>query len=583
MAMIENILNSTEASDLDKLLQSFEFDNKQYVKLIEKENQQIEAYMKETEVKQNNLMQLQLLISKLDDDTKRSHRQFTQNRENCESLRKTTVVLMEHEVALHKKLTSIYSTGENDRSERAGVLQHYRNIWEDYSATYKRFPLAIKLQKKQDEFGVLSQQVESARQQADQLKEKITLAQDDEADEMESDIALLNTNNNEEIGMETDKTIQPMEGQDSQLLKEKESSTQREEANGETDRQPMEVTAVNPNQSLNRRGNNRTNSSGSTTLTSVPTIPSINQNAKSSPSPSSNISKTPTIRPHSDHDNNQQRFNNMQITPRPRTPIILTPRIPNLLAPRPPRHQGTGRPHYPLTMMQETRGLRSFSPQILRSPMIRSQIPNIQSPVRQTVIQNKSPQVTEKKKTPTVTNSPKTPKNSSANSSSSNSPFDLDKHLEKMQNLKKSPGFMPLKSRAMFDNQGDCVISSPAAGFLQTFNQNNKMTAEAQATGRPEFNMSLFSNISSPETANSSVFSFGVDSMTAEPGSDTANSFMGFFEGSGSNNDKEDTSGFSFNFSGNDTGAKSPESTEGFTFNFGGSSEQQPSSVFSLF
>ncbi|XP_048766508.2 uncharacterized protein LOC125673759 [Ostrea edulis] len=161
------------ASELDKLIQSFEFENQQHVKLIESENQQIDALVKELVDKKDTFARLQEQISSFDEETKRAHKQFTVNRENVESLKKTSVVLKEHEKALQKKNDALIELGERESKERSQILEHYRNIWRDYEAKYKSFPLAKTLETLQAENRQLEDQLKQEEEECDKLRKKL--------------------------------------------------------------------------------------------------------------------------------------------------------------------------------------------------------------------------------------------------------------------------------------------------------------------------------------------------------------------------------------------------------------------------
>ncbi|XP_055957386.1 uncharacterized protein LOC126821654 isoform X2 [Patella vulgata] len=205
---------------------------------------------------------------------------------------------------------------------------------------------------------------------------------------------------------------------------------------------------------------------------------------------------------------------------------------------------------------------------------------------------------------------PETPKSSSTNyneGSTSTSPFDLNKHLEKMKQMRKSPNAMPLKGRAMFA-ESPLEESRASSQFIQPFYQG-----KAQSTESSAYRFSCFDNISSPETSSGASFSFGpgaksptsetcfnirsdVKSPTSEAPFNLAfdfgsgvksptgdNSFMSLFnDNSKVGGTAADNSSFSFSFAGGDRGgAKSPEQSD-FTFNFG-ASDPQSKGTFSFF
>ncbi|XP_061198346.1 uncharacterized protein LOC133206400 [Saccostrea echinata] len=169
-----NTLHLTgNASELDKLIQSFEFENQQYVKLIEAENQQIDALEKDLLDKKDTITRLQEQISSFDEETKRAHKQFTINRENVENLKKTAIVLKEHEEALQKKNVALLELGESESKERSQILEHYKNIWSDYEAKYKSFPLAKALDSLQAENRQLEEQLKQEEDECGKLRERL--------------------------------------------------------------------------------------------------------------------------------------------------------------------------------------------------------------------------------------------------------------------------------------------------------------------------------------------------------------------------------------------------------------------------
>ena len=65
------------------------------------------------------------------------------------------------------------------RIERQSVVKHYQQIWEDYQAKWKTFPLYKKLEEKQnvmkaaqEETELLKKAVEERQQELDNLKQK---------------------------------------------------------------------------------------------------------------------------------------------------------------------------------------------------------------------------------------------------------------------------------------------------------------------------------------------------------------------------------------------------------------------------
>ncbi|VDI23237.1 Hypothetical predicted protein [Mytilus galloprovincialis] len=163
----------SNAAELDNLIQSFEYENQQYIKLIEKESQHIEAIESDIHVRRGQADTLQYEIAQLDEDTKRAHKQFMHNRDNVENLKKTIPVLKDHEVALEKTLKSLIENGNQTRKERETMLQHYRDVWKDYEAKYKSFPLAQELEAKKQKVRILQTELNETEDRVRNLQKQI--------------------------------------------------------------------------------------------------------------------------------------------------------------------------------------------------------------------------------------------------------------------------------------------------------------------------------------------------------------------------------------------------------------------------
>jgi uncharacterized coiled-coil DUF342 family protein len=61
----------------------------------------------------------------------------------------------------------------NYRKERSGLIEHYRNIWKDYEAKYKSFPLAMKLEEKSKQVKSLQNQLQTTEQKVKSLQNEI--------------------------------------------------------------------------------------------------------------------------------------------------------------------------------------------------------------------------------------------------------------------------------------------------------------------------------------------------------------------------------------------------------------------------
>ncbi|XP_071840494.1 uncharacterized protein [Apostichopus japonicus] len=129
-------------SELDKILQNLELDNRKESQLLEKEHQQILALEKTNKEKQDGIQRMNEALDKADEDAKALHKQFRQNKENVESLRKHADVLSCHGDTLEIKLQQVREKIEIARDERTTKLNHYQSIWGNYQEKYESSPQA---------------------------------------------------------------------------------------------------------------------------------------------------------------------------------------------------------------------------------------------------------------------------------------------------------------------------------------------------------------------------------------------------------------------------------------------------------
>ncbi|XP_060078406.1 putative mediator of RNA polymerase II transcription subunit 26 [Ylistrum balloti] len=181
---MDHYLQYSDGDDLDKLIKKVEFENQTFVRLIHKECQHIEALEKEIGEGKTVLADLQEKISQLDDDTSQGQRQYTYNRENCESLKKTLVVLKEHDEALDRQLTALEESAQHERNGHKEILQHYNDVWEDYQGKYKMFPLAQSLEEKKSSVSSLEKQLQEMETQIKQLHVQIHEIKESTDDEL---------------------------------------------------------------------------------------------------------------------------------------------------------------------------------------------------------------------------------------------------------------------------------------------------------------------------------------------------------------------------------------------------------------
>ncbi|KAK7482647.1 hypothetical protein BaRGS_00026146, partial [Batillaria attramentaria] len=158
------------------------FENQQYVKMIEKENQRVHYLETQDEEKNSEISQLQSLTAELDSNTKRNHKQLVHNKNTLESLVKTKVVLVAHLDALQKQMELLQLQNKNQhRDQFEETLQMYEAIWSDYKSKYMSLPLAQKLVSEEARLA-RSQVSHSHRLQQKQLLQQRIQAAKDERD-----------------------------------------------------------------------------------------------------------------------------------------------------------------------------------------------------------------------------------------------------------------------------------------------------------------------------------------------------------------------------------------------------------------
>ncbi|XP_066297260.1 golgin subfamily A member 6-like protein 4 [Branchiostoma lanceolatum] len=166
--------HGTAALDnMDKLIQNLEFENKQQVKLIEKENEEREELERQTQDKKEEIASMQKAISQMDEDTKRLHRQFKYNRDNVGSLKRTCQLLYEHEEALKHKLKDVTNAGDKQRTDCAKMLEHFQNVWTKHQQVYESMPKVKTLRERQAALHNLQDTIKQAIQRIEQLNSTI--------------------------------------------------------------------------------------------------------------------------------------------------------------------------------------------------------------------------------------------------------------------------------------------------------------------------------------------------------------------------------------------------------------------------
>ncbi|CAE1165056.1 unnamed protein product [Acanthosepion pharaonis] len=168
-----NLLSFFCSTDLQFLLlflfSCTEYDNQQYIISIEKEIQLIKDFSRDIEMTKLSIIKLQESVSEMDESTKRVHKQYTMNRDNCISLKKTSTLLTQHFAALTKKLDTFISKYKEEKDENQKILDHYWNIWKDYDAKYQTLSFVQVLENKMKEFSITEAHLKDKKQEKQEL------------------------------------------------------------------------------------------------------------------------------------------------------------------------------------------------------------------------------------------------------------------------------------------------------------------------------------------------------------------------------------------------------------------------------
>ncbi|XP_038062208.1 DNA ligase 1-like [Patiria miniata] len=162
MALVDSGL-----ADLDKILQSLEIENKQQQHEIQKEQQQTAAFEAATIEKEMGTKTQQEETARLDEETKAAHQQFCRNKETYESLKNHYLALVLNQETAQKELHELQDKWQVQQAEQERILQHYESIWDKYKAKYEEKALAVELRQWQ-------QQVAQTRERLTESKHKVT-------------------------------------------------------------------------------------------------------------------------------------------------------------------------------------------------------------------------------------------------------------------------------------------------------------------------------------------------------------------------------------------------------------------------
>ncbi|RMX53045.1 hypothetical protein pdam_00014585 [Pocillopora damicornis] len=159
---------------IDQLIQNAELENSEQVRLIETEKQRYAALLKQLEGKTQNTEELEKSTTQLDEEAKQLHKQFTQNREICASLKRTNCVLQEHEEAMEKKKEMVVDKLEKARSNNQSILNKYEAIWDRYKKQYESKENAQELTKIKKNTMEIKEELQTIQSSIQQTEEGIS-------------------------------------------------------------------------------------------------------------------------------------------------------------------------------------------------------------------------------------------------------------------------------------------------------------------------------------------------------------------------------------------------------------------------
>ncbi|KAL8597682.1 hypothetical protein ACOMHN_012649 [Nucella lapillus] len=177
MAAQDKIVSST-GSDLDVLIHSLEYENQQYVKMIEKENQRNAYLESQEEEKLRVIADLHTQVASLEADTKNNHKQLVHNKNTLESLKKSKCVLQAHKDALLKRLDTVQIENNEQWRELEDAVQLYEKTWIDYEAQYRSLGLYQQLLEEEQRLEQSQAEHTKWQQKKSLLQTEITRAQE---------------------------------------------------------------------------------------------------------------------------------------------------------------------------------------------------------------------------------------------------------------------------------------------------------------------------------------------------------------------------------------------------------------------
>ncbi|CAL1537777.1 unnamed protein product [Lymnaea stagnalis] len=168
-----------DTEDLDQLIHSYEYENQNFVKMIEQENQLIKALESQIEESTEDTKRMETDISHFEEETQRLLKQCNINKVNIDSQKKTRGLMCDHEAALLKKLESFkLETAEKQKFYKENIVK-YSDIRDDHMRKYRCFPMAIELENKKAEVLSAQELVSQAESTKTSLKEMVAAKEDE--------------------------------------------------------------------------------------------------------------------------------------------------------------------------------------------------------------------------------------------------------------------------------------------------------------------------------------------------------------------------------------------------------------------
>jgi len=165
---LSSIQDEDYSTELARLLQKTEFENKQVIKAIEQEKQQTAVLKKELELRPKQIKEVEISSRRLEEEVKRLHKQLTQSVAMTEAMKKSNQQLDQQIEVLLGKLNSMKISTAEEAEKHKKHLEKYQAIWDDYERKYNELPKA--------------KEVNRLRQVVDELTtKKVTLVQKREA------------------------------------------------------------------------------------------------------------------------------------------------------------------------------------------------------------------------------------------------------------------------------------------------------------------------------------------------------------------------------------------------------------------